>query len=90
MSLDRLRIAIGPLTGSIFAGYVNKNGTRWTQKRDMTHEMLGAVVEHALHRGAESGRIEVSKDGKPFATLLVQRVAPDTDMERAGQLTLTE
>lgn len=46
------RIACSPLTGRIHAGRVNKEGTAFFgQKRDVTSDVLRAVIEKAEFHG---------------------------------------
>jgi len=59
----KLHVAASPLTGTIFAGKVLKNGVWGADKQDVTLEALVSVAEHALHFGKP---IEISKaDGTP-------------------------
>lgn len=48
------RIACSPLTGRIFSGRVNKDGTAFLSgKRDVTSDVLKAVIDKAsFHGGA--------------------------------------
>ncbi len=46
------RIGVSPLTGRIFMGAVNKAGTVFVgQKRDITSDVLRAVIEKAEYHG---------------------------------------
>ena len=45
-------IGCSPLTGHIFSGRVNASGTAFTgQKRDVTSEVLGAILDKAKFHG---------------------------------------
>lgn len=45
--MKKLHIAASPLTGTIFAGTLLKDGRTWAQgKQDVTIEALVAVAEH--------------------------------------------
>lgn len=46
MGLDNLRIWVSPLTNTIYAGYINKDGKTVRQKLDVTQQVLSAVAEH--------------------------------------------
>ena len=47
-------IATSPLTGRIFSGRVNKEGTAFTgDKKDVTSEVLKAVIEKAEYHGGQ-------------------------------------
>ena len=68
-----LHIAASPLTGTIFAGTVLKDGRTWgANKQDMTIEALVAVAEHGLHFG-ESVMIKKA-DGTPEFKITVERL----------------
>lgn len=50
--MKKIHIAASPLTGTIFAGTVLKDGRTWgAGKQDVTIEALVAVAEHALKFG---------------------------------------
>jgi hypothetical protein len=71
--MKKLHIAASPLTGTIFAGTVLKDGTWAAGKQDMTIEALVAVAEHGLRFGKQ---IEISTpDGKPEYSITVERLA---------------
>jgi hypothetical protein len=72
-----IHIATSPLTGTIFAGTLLKNGRTWeVDKKDMTIEALVAVAEHALHFGHP---VEVSDaDGTPVYRITVERLTDIT------------
>ena len=68
-----LHIAASPLTSTIFAGNVLKDGRTWgANKKDVTIEALVAVAEHALKFDKP---VEISKsDGTPVFRITVERV----------------
>lgn len=71
-----LHIASSPLTGTIFAGTVLKDGRTWgANKKDLTIEALVAVAEHAVHFGEKTGKaIEIRKaDGTLEYTIKVSK-----------------
>lgn len=59
----KLHVGCSPLTGTIFAGSVLKDGRTWAaNKKDVTLEALIAVAEHATHFGRP---VEISSpDGR--------------------------
>ena len=73
-----IHVATSPLTGTIFAGTVLKDGRTWgANKRDVTIEALVAVAEHALKFGKP---IEISKpDGTPEFRITVERINSATN-----------
>lgn len=44
MNLKNIHIAKSALTDDIYAGYVNKDGQTWRDKKNVTSEFLAAVV----------------------------------------------
>jgi len=42
--LSEIKVAVSPLSNTIFAGYVK--GDRWTSKVDVTDQVIKAVMEH--------------------------------------------
>lgn len=77
----KLHIATSPLTGTIFAGTVLKDGRTWsTDKQDLTIEALIAVAEHALRFGKP---VEISEaDGTPVYRITAERLQPSEDKPR--------
>lgn len=73
--MRKLHVATSPLTGTIFAGTVLKDGCTWgANKEDVTIEALVAVAEHALKFGRP---VEISRaDGTPEYRITVERLAP--------------
>jgi hypothetical protein len=41
-----VKIAVSPLTNTIYAGKVNKKGTEWLSKEDVTEQVLSAVAQY--------------------------------------------
>lgn len=49
-----IKIATSPLTNTIFAGHLLKDGRTWAAgKQDVTMDCLLAVVEHAMNFGTD-------------------------------------
>ena len=71
--MTKLHISSSPLTGTIFAGKVLKDGRTWgSNKQDVTIEALVAVAEHALKFGKP---IEITKaDGTPEYRITVKKL----------------
>ena len=71
--MKNLHIAASPLTGTIFAGSVLKDGRTWgANKKDVTIEALVAVAEHAVKFGEP---VVISKpDGTPEYRITVERL----------------
>jgi len=57
--MQKLHVGCSPLTGTIFAGKILKDGRTWaTGKEDVTIEALVAVSQHVVHFGRP---VEISK-----------------------------
>lgn len=71
--MKKLHIAASPLTGTIFAGTVLKDGRTWgANKSDVTIEALVAVAEHTLQFGKP---VEITKaDGAPEYRITVDKL----------------
>jgi len=71
--MNNLHIASSPLTGTIFAGKVLKDGRTWSaNKQDVTIEALVAVAEHALKFGKP---VEITKaDGTLEYRITVEKL----------------
>ena len=71
------RIATSPLTGRIHMGPVNKAGTAFTgAKRDVTSDVLRAVIEKADYHG---GSFEIEGGGKKWTvTVAVDATATNS------------
>lgn len=50
MALKKLTIGTSPLTNTIFAGHLLKDGRTWgVNKQDVTIDALAAVIEHCIN-----------------------------------------
>lgn len=67
-----LHVAPSPITDTIFAGSVLKDGMTWgSNKTDVTGEACAAVAQHALAKG---GTITVTANGKPCWEIAVREL----------------
>lgn len=72
MGKGRIYIGTSPLTNTIFAGGVLKDGRTWASNRqDVTGMACAAVCEHVLARGAP---VTVTGDGVPMYRITVERI----------------
>ena len=75
------RIATSPLSGRIHIGKVNASGTAFVgQKRDVTSDVLLAVLEKAAFHG---GGFEIQGAGRRW-TVTVAEVGADDAPQRKG------
>lgn len=72
----KLHIATSPLTNTIFAGTVAKDGCSWSRKVDVTGAACGAVAEHVMAHG---NPVVVTCNGKPAFEITVR------DLREAAQ-----
>jgi hypothetical protein len=50
--VKKIHVAAGPLTGTIYAGTLSKDGRTWSaNKQDVTDDALLAVADHVLRHG---------------------------------------
>ena len=67
-----IHIAISPLTNTIFAGTILKDGRTWgAGKWDVTGEACAAVAQHVIANG---GTVIVSINGKPLYEITVKEL----------------
>lgn len=65
------RIATSPLTGRIFRGRVNKDGTAFVgEKQDVTSDVLCAVIEKAEFHG---GSFEIEGGGQKWTVTVTKQ-----------------
>lgn len=63
MSMNKLHVAVSPITNTIFCGGILKDGRTWAaNKTDVTGQSCAAVAQHTLAKG---GEIIVNCNGKP-------------------------
>lgn len=63
-------IGASPLTGRIFQGRVNKEGTAFTgEKKDVTSQVLKAVIDKAEYHG---GEFEIQGGGQKWTVTVTQ------------------
>ena len=46
MALENLKVWCSPLTSTIYAGYINKDGRTVKSKIDVTQQVIDAVMQH--------------------------------------------
>ena len=74
--MKQLKVARSPLSNTIFAGTVLKDGRTWAAgKQDVTIDALVAVAEHVLSYG--SPVIVSEADGTPLYEILTKRLIND-------------
>ena len=61
MNKKKIHVGMSPLTGTIFAGAILKDGTWAAGKQDVTMDALVAVAQHCVRFG---GPVEITCDGK--------------------------
>lgn len=66
----KLHVGASPLTGTIYAGTLLKDGATWAAGRqDVTMDALVAVAQHGIHFGKP---IEITCNGKPEFRITVE------------------
>lgn len=71
--MKKLHVAVSPITNTIFAGTVLKDGRTWgAGKQDVTVEALVAVAQHTINFGKP---VIISKsDGTPEFEITVRQL----------------
>jgi phosphotransferase system HPr-like phosphotransfer protein len=68
----KLHVGASPLTGTIYAGTVLKDGATWsTNRQDVTMDALVAVAQYGVHFGQP---IEITCNGKPEYRITVKKL----------------
>lgn len=64
-------IAVSPLSGRIYSGRVNKEGTAFVgEKKDVTSEVLNALLDKAAYHG---GSFEIEGGGQAWTVTVASR-----------------
>jgi len=62
IKMTKLRVGVSPLTNTIFAGKLNKDGTMWAgDKHDITDEAVMSVVQYIKQE-----RVMYERGGKRY------------------------
>lgn len=70
--MKKLHVAVSPLTNTIYAGNVLKDGMTWgAGKQDVTTEALVAVAQHVEQFGKP---VVITKNGQPEFEITVRRL----------------
>lgn len=73
----RLHVAKSPITNTIFAGSVLKDGCTWAaNKTDVTGEASAAVAQRAIAMG---GTMTITANGKPAYEITAREILSDDD-----------
>ena len=71
MPPKKLHVGCSPLSGTIYAGTLDRTGRCWSSKQDVTGAAVGAVCEHVL---LKQGEVRVSLNGKPKFIIKVEEI----------------
>jgi hypothetical protein len=70
--MKQIRVGASPLTGTIFAGALLKDGRTWAaNKQDVTDDALFAVAMHVKKHG---GSVELREEGLPIYKITVEQL----------------
>jgi hypothetical protein len=72
MKDTKFAISQSPLTNNIYVGRLNKEGSKYLEKKDMTMEAISSVVDHIRQIQDEEGNntISISAKGKKYSLTL--------------------
>lgn len=66
MAYEKLTLGVSPLTKTVFAGRLNKQGDMWIDKKDVTEDFLRCCLSYFENNTENT----ISIDGKPFAIII--------------------
>jgi len=70
--MKQIRVGASPLSGTIFAGTLLKDGRTWAaNKHDVTDDALYAVAMHLLKHG---GSVELRDEGLPIYRITAEKL----------------
>lgn len=81
MAYENLKLGVSPLTKNVYAGRLNKQGTIWQQKVDITGQFLSCVL-HYFDHGTEN---TITADGEPVARITIERLDGPQKNNEDGQ-----
>lgn len=80
--MKQLHVQTSPLTNTIYAGHVLKDGRTWAaNKQDVTMEALVAVAEHGVRFGAP---IVITNKSEPEYRITVEKLTPNAELKGRG------
>jgi len=65
---ENLKLGVSPITGTVFAGRLNKKGNMWINKVDITEQFLSCCLQY-FKPGTEN---TISADGKPLYIITIK------------------
>ena len=70
----KIHVGLSPLTNTIFAGHVLKDGRTWgSNKNDVTNEAICAVVDHIIEFKRRTGKdLVLSENGNPVLKVVIE------------------
>ncbi len=73
--MKKLHIGTSPITNSIYAGHILKDGMTWASgTTDVTGQACAAVAQHTIAKG---GQIVVTANGVPKWEITVRDIQSD-------------
>ena len=85
--MAQYHVGCSPITGTIYAGTVNKSGNAWLNKSDVTEEALASVRDHlenqaTLEKKLTYGYEWTKKDGTKIQLLC--KIVPPKEEQNAA------
>jgi hypothetical protein len=79
--MNRIRVQPSPLSNTIYAGRINKDGSAWQgEKHDVTSDVIGSIIQYV---GA-GNIISVNEDGKPAYEIEVRAIKAEVNGNQSG------
>lgn len=69
MKVENISIGVGPLSGHVYVGRMNKEETQWLDKKQVTEEVIVAVAESMAITDTEHS---IAINGKQFRLQLIE------------------
>ncbi|MFZ6774702.1 DUF7446 family protein [Undibacterium sp. SXout7W] len=79
--MSKIHVSTSPLTNRIYAGRVNKAGTAYLSKDDVTSATCGAVIEHVIANGEP---VTVTLNGVPKYRIIVEILGTPAPLVEGG------
>jgi hypothetical protein len=77
-----IRVAVSPLSNTIYAGTLLKDKPIWSSnKADVTTDCLVAVAQHVLAFGMP---VIITSNGKPEFKITVENLLPDCNLKTSS------
>jgi hypothetical protein len=79
--MSKIRVQPSPLTQTIYAGRINKDGTAWQgEKHDVTSDVIGSIIQYV----GVGNVISVNENGQPAYEIEVRAIKAEVNGNQAS------